>query len=194
VVGNDIVDLSKAAVESDWKRKGYLEKVFTVEEQEYILGANDADQMVWRLWSMKEGAYKAHLRSTRKKKFAPKDLRCKIENATSGLVTIEDCIYYAQSQTTPHYIHTFIGCDVSSKPKFYVHEQKKIGTEFEKFSIHNNLCKAIAQELNIKKDKVKIIKDDLNIPSLEIEGVKQKLGVSFSHHGSFSAWCYLTLA
>ena len=33
MIGNDIVDLALAKKESNWKRKGYLDKIFTVSEQ-----------------------------------------------------------------------------------------------------------------------------------------------------------------
>ena len=36
-IGNDIVDLNLAKTESNWQRKGFLEKQFTQKEQEEIL-------------------------------------------------------------------------------------------------------------------------------------------------------------
>jgi phosphopantetheinyl transferase (holo-ACP synthase) len=33
VIGNDIVDLALARKESNWKRPGYLNKIFTTKEQ-----------------------------------------------------------------------------------------------------------------------------------------------------------------
>ena len=34
MLGNDVVDLQLAAVQSDWRKKGFLDKVFSAEEQE----------------------------------------------------------------------------------------------------------------------------------------------------------------
>ena len=62
MIGNDIVDLELAAVQSNWRRKGFLEKVFTASEREIISSGEDPDLTVWLLWSMKEAAYKAHQR------------------------------------------------------------------------------------------------------------------------------------
>ena len=38
----------------------YLDKLFTKEEQEYIITATNPSIMVWALWSMKEAAYKLY--------------------------------------------------------------------------------------------------------------------------------------
>ena len=41
MVGNDIVDLKRAALESNWQRKGFLNKVFTPSEKQYIQDAEN---------------------------------------------------------------------------------------------------------------------------------------------------------
>jgi hypothetical protein len=45
VIGNDIVDL--AWKESNWKRPGYLNKIFTTKEQLLISSAENPNTMVW---------------------------------------------------------------------------------------------------------------------------------------------------
>jgi len=57
MIGNDIVDLELALKESNWKRKGFLNKIFTNEEQLLISSAINPEIMVWNLWSRKEAAY-----------------------------------------------------------------------------------------------------------------------------------------
>ena len=37
MIGNDIIDLDVAKTESNWKRKGFLDKIFTANEQFQIL-------------------------------------------------------------------------------------------------------------------------------------------------------------
>jgi len=56
LIGNDIVDLQCARKESNWQRKGFLEKQFTDLEQEIIFRVENSFETVWRLWSMKEAA------------------------------------------------------------------------------------------------------------------------------------------
>ncbi len=109
MIGNDIVDLVLASTQSNWRRKGYLDKIFTKEEQMLIVAAVNADEMVWRLWSMKESAYKIHNRETGIRKFAPTGLCCKLLNpdpAITGSVTINQVIYFTKTEFSPDYVHT----------------------------------------------------------------------------------------
>ncbi len=60
MIGNDVVDLALAKVESNWQRKGYLDKLFTTKEQNLIFCSENPTIMVWILWSRKEAVYKIH--------------------------------------------------------------------------------------------------------------------------------------
>ena len=62
MIGNDVIDLTLANQESNWKRKGFLQKLFSASEQQRILKSANPSQMVWILWSIKESVYKANLR------------------------------------------------------------------------------------------------------------------------------------
>jgi len=110
LIGNDIVDLAAAAVESNWKRKGYLEKIFTEAERFLIHVSKDANVMVWLFWTMKEAVYKAAEYNTQTKTFAPCTLSCNNlilhENSACGTVDYKGKKYYCHSGLTPDYIHT----------------------------------------------------------------------------------------
>lgn len=113
MIGNDIVDLSQAAKESNWKRTGYLEKLFTMAERFLIHVAKDPEAMVWLLWTMKESAYKAHTKDTKIRTFAPSLICCNnvIVHPTSatGNVSYMGHLYYTQSTLSETYIHTIAG-------------------------------------------------------------------------------------
>ena len=51
MIGNDIVDLAFALKKSNWKRKGYLDKIFTNHEQLLIIKSDNPENMVWNLWT-----------------------------------------------------------------------------------------------------------------------------------------------
>lgn len=109
MLGNDIVDLDLAKIQSNWRRKNYLDKIFTAEEQLLIASAKRPDEMVWLLWSMKESAYKIYNRKTGIRNFAPKSLNCIIYPNTDqikGIVNIENHTYFTKSDIQPQYIHT----------------------------------------------------------------------------------------
>ena len=76
MIGNDIVDLNLAKTQSNWKRKGYLDKIFTENEQNLIFESENPTAKVWNLWSRKEAAYKIYNRSTNIRVFNPKKFDC----------------------------------------------------------------------------------------------------------------------
>jgi phosphopantetheinyl transferase (holo-ACP synthase) len=109
MLGNDIVDLNLARTQSNWRRKNYLDKIFTAEEQLLISSAENADEMVWLLWSMKESAYKIHNRKTGIRSFAPKSLKCTIHSDSDqihGAVAIDENSYFTKSSVRLGYLHT----------------------------------------------------------------------------------------
>jgi phosphopantetheinyl transferase (holo-ACP synthase) len=77
VIGNDIVDLQQARQESNWRRRRYVEKIFTQEEQQLIITAEAPDTMVWLLWSCKEAAYKRWASKSQERRFFPKKIEVK---------------------------------------------------------------------------------------------------------------------
>lgn len=108
MIGNDLVDLDQADKDSDWRRKGYLDKIYTHQEQQLILKSQNPSQVVWTLWSMKEAAYKIYSRETNIRTFAPTSLICSMLNFSNntGLVSINNRTYYTKSSLSKSYIHT----------------------------------------------------------------------------------------
>ena len=110
MIGNDIVDLEQAAAESNWSRPGYLDKIFSSQEQFLISSHTTPSEMVWLLWSMKESAYKIMSRMEKIREFAPLKLSCNnliiLDNAAKGTVLYEDQLYYTSSVLENDYIHT----------------------------------------------------------------------------------------
>lgn len=106
MLGNDIVDLDLAKTQSNWRRKNYLEKIFTKEEQLLIAAAENPDVMVWLLWSMKESAYKIHNRKTGIRNFAPRSLSCTVHLNAYGEVNINGKTYFTKSSLQTAFVHT----------------------------------------------------------------------------------------
>ncbi|WP_231464047.1 MULTISPECIES: 4'-phosphopantetheinyl transferase superfamily protein [unclassified Pedobacter] len=112
MLGNDIVDLKLAKTQSNWQRSGFLNKIFTKQEQFYIRSSENPDRLVWLLWSMKEAAYKIHNRITGVRNFAPTSLECSIrqEDLKKGAVCIDAETYYTESDINDDYVHTVASC------------------------------------------------------------------------------------
>lgn len=155
MIGNDIVDLETARQESNWKRKGYLDKIFTPHEQFLILNSEKPEIMVWNLWSRKEAAYKIYNRETKTSGYFPIKLVCFYESANSGTVSINDTLYYTETIITEDCIDT-----VAVAKKNDLNRISVLGIE------------------------TKIYKD-LGIPYIIDSVTKSIIPVSVSHHGRF---------
>ena len=110
MIGNDIIDLDLAQKESNWKRKGFLDKIFTKKEQKLIFSAENPTVMVWSLWSMKEAGYKIYNRQTLIRGYFPMQLKCFdlefINGIYFGKVVIKDEIYFTKTEITTKFINT----------------------------------------------------------------------------------------
>lgn len=157
MIGNDIVDLALAKIESNWKRPGYLDKIFTAEEKRLISTAADPDLMLWNLWSRKEAAYKIYNRETGIRGYFPRKLECLYENANFGSVLCNGHIFYTTTEIINDKIHTVA---VTDKAHF------KLIVELD--------------------SKMKLIKKN-GVPFILEENIKSIKPISLSHHGRYSA-------
>jgi phosphopantetheinyl transferase (holo-ACP synthase) len=110
MIGVDLVDRHRAAIESNWKRKGFLNKLFNSTEQVLIQIDSHPEQMIWLLWSMKEAAYKIYSRKLNIRIFAPAKIHCTLIDSTkkslTGQVNIEGEIFYTSSNITKTLIYS----------------------------------------------------------------------------------------
>ena len=110
MIGNDVIDLVLARKESNWKRKGFLDKIFTSKEQLLISKSLNPEIMVWNLWSRKEAAYKIYNRQTQMRSYIPLQLECfdleEKEEILYGKVICYDTIYFTKTRITLESIET----------------------------------------------------------------------------------------
>ena len=155
MIGNDIVDLALAKKQSNWRRKGYLEKIFTQQEQHLINNTQNPNLMVWNLWSRKEAAYKIYNRETGIRAFIPLKLECSYESENIGTVSCRGFEYFTKTVLSEDFVYTI---SVSQQDFF-------------------NKIAAIVIE-----DKINKIN---GIPFLENQNSSFKSVVSITHHGRF---------
>jgi len=158
MIGNDVIDIMQSRKESNWQRRGFIEKIFTPDEAFLISNATNPESMVWILWSMKEAAYKVYHRKTKIREYIPKKLICFIESQShhciTGRVICSGHMYHTKTIVSGDEIHTVA------------------------VSILDDLKKVIEIE------KKGIVKDKNGIPYLDA-ALQNKKEVSISHHGRF---------
>lgn len=190
MTGNDIVDMATAAAESNWKRKGFLEKVFTLREQRYIREAVSPEEMVWKIWSMKESAYKVYTRQYGGRFFAPQKLNCTVLNGSAGMVEINAITYHTVTHSSKNYIYSiarpagtgkdpFTGC-CFRVPRHDHRSQQQF--------IYKKLVSHYAAISGKQKNKIAVIKDRSGIPNLHCSGEKPGIPVSITQHGRYAAY------
>jgi len=121
MIGNDVIDLKAARQQSNWQRKGWLEKLFTKEEQEFIRSHRDTELAVWVLWSMKEAAYKIYNRQTGYRGFNPALFVCSVCFGSTiwGNVSHNDNFYYTKTVIDNNQLYTVAVINKNDFEKIY---------------------------------------------------------------------------
>ena len=159
MIGNDVIDIFQSRHESNWQRKGFIEKLFIAEEQLLITKNSNPEIMVWMLWSMKEAAYKIYNKQTKIRAYIPQKLVCSFDSKTkefiSGKVICSENQYYTKTIIRENMIHTIAA------------------------SNQNEL------DCIIEIERKNIFKDEYGIPFL-ISGPSNVIqDISISNHGRF---------
>lgn len=187
MVGNDIVDLNIAFSNSRWLSSRFVDKIFTSVEKKQIEESADAFQTIWRLWSMKESAYKIYLQQHKSPFFDPQKIQTQILSKTDGVATIQNYSYVTTTKCSTSYMYT--------ESKFHESEslfsklfatQQKHNSEYCKEQLINYFAHTY------KKDPVflQIKKNSLGVPKLFFKNELQNKSISITHHGDYAAICF----
>ena len=182
MIGNDIIDLTLAKTESNWQRRGFLEKQFSANEQQLILNAQNSFEMVWRLWSMKEAAYKIFTQQHSVRFFAPKKFECKLMLDLNGVVCYKNQKFYTTSIVNQHYIFTRAALT-------------KETSSYSEMVSPDQIDTMIKDKLNVltglKMTGIKQKKSKTGAPSYYNKTTLLTLSCSISHHGKYGAYSFV---
>ena len=190
--GNDIVDIKLAAKESNWQRKGWLEKIFTPQEQSYIKQAPHAEKIVWTLWSMKESAYKIYTRQYGDRFFAPQKFNCNLLTDSTGTVTIGKIVYPTTTSITNNYIYSVANFFefTTLPPADYLFFCDGNSPAFQQQMIYKKLIAEYAISAGAGKEVkyLSIIKNKNGTPFIHYKNEQLNIPVSITHHGNYGAF------
>jgi phosphopantetheinyl transferase (holo-ACP synthase) len=206
MIGNDLVDLRCVQYSDGVRTSRWVEKVFTEEEKLLIEEAPEPMSLSWRMWSMKESAYKANLRraylehevhqaeldhSVPKRSFGPKLLKCSIINERLGMVLIDDEVYETVSEQDGHLIHS---CATTLDQPFIKSDIILLsGRDRERRHryIREAFLRRCSIEMGLKPSSFDIKKNEIGMPILYVDGIKSPLSFSFSYHGQSGAFALM---
>ena len=184
MIGNDVVDLNLAKIQSNWQRKGFLEKQFTQDEQFVILNSEDSFMQVWLFWSMKEAAYKCYTQEYQNRFFAPKKFSCKTLSNCIGVVEIAQEKYHIKYTLSKDYIYSVAAKEKEFKmvsDLFFINKNQE-ATKIIKDKIHASF----PSDIELKKNEI-------GIPYLYQNNQKLPVAVSTSHHGDYAGFVFSAL-
>jgi len=180
MIGNDLVDLELAAVDSNWQRKGYLEKICTAAEQKLILTAAAPADLIWLIWTMKEAAYKAENRLSGRRFYAPADFITSVypgaANGFSGQVCYRDRVFFTRTTVDNRMIHSIACLETSA----FSHIQTR----------YLSNTPGYAGEFNARQEDYRLEKNKSGIPVLACRENGRYYAASVSHHGAYLAVIY----
>lgn len=188
MIGNDIVDLARAKIDSDWLRPRWVNKAFTQKEQDFVKRSEDKDQMVWRLWSMKESAYKCSVQRKSFGRFNPLNFECSLINSNEGIIHSDNLKFYSTTYSAKSSIYSTT--TFTRKPSFF---SRIIGSDDSSAfqtskKLKEELLIYISQNMGYDICKLEIKKSLQKVPQVFFDGRKTDMTISLTHHGRFSAY------
>lgn len=155
MIGNDVVDLKLAKAESNWQRKGFLDKIYTKCEQNLIWNSTNPETTVWILWSLKESVYKAYQRMNYNRGFYPTKIQIQslelIKSKYHSHIEVYNTEFYGITTENSNFVHSIVTHKKSDLKKIKNYTANKI------------------------------VKDDNSLPFCKVS----KNPLSVSHHGCF---------
>ena len=195
MIGNDIVDLKYARLESDWKRPRFLDKIFTEKEQQLVLNGKNPELMVWLLWSMKESVYKIVSRKEGKRSYAPRRFACTTQIHSPldywGYVKYQNIFFHTHAQFFNRYIHTIAYETNADRAKISSFSIPSSPPQQQSRYIRQQLLTSFAQQTNIPLENLKVKKDLIGIPYIYYQNQPEPATISISHHGNYGGFAIL---
>jgi len=184
MIGNDIIDIAYTYKSTNWKRDGWLEKVCTPDEIELVYSSYDPFLTVWRMWTMKESAYKVSIKEGLSHSLNPASFETKFIDSFSGKV-----LYGSTSlQTLTNIIETaYISTVAARQINKIQYEVIDIGREPRK-DVRKALITHISQTHSICENAISIFSHEKRIPTILVNNTTLDISISMSHHGQYGAF------
>jgi phosphopantetheine--protein transferase-like protein len=193
MIGVDIVALGAVSNSFTIRKDRFLNKLFTIDEQQLITNSSSPENAVWLLWSMKESAWKAHQHLDGKRLFNPKSFECQISpdfnpnQSIYGRVEAFDEIYTTHSVLNSKFVYSVAGvqdADIQSFVVNFNNDSSAIQSSFLK----EQLLAQVAIIQNVQLSALELVKSQSGIPKITFNGKLLPVNCSLSHHGPFGAY------
>ncbi len=181
MIGNDIIDKSLAKQSSNWQRRGWLQKTCTDKEVSMILDSQDSFFTAWRIWSMKESAYKIWVQAGASHRLNPIKFETTLVDDCIGRVSIDSKLFQTYTENDTEYISTIASDNI---------QDAKHRVISAKLNLKEKMIASFAMTNNVKRSEISIKTNANRIPMIYINESPINCSISMSHHGQYAAYAY----
>ncbi len=185
MIGIDVIDLEQINQFDIKRRQRFLKKVFSLREQYLIDSSPNADLAIWRLWSMKESAYKILNRTANKRSFSPVKLNCDILSDSIGQVWSDNQILFTRTTASTYTISTVATNSLEIDFEKLLFKMNCINYKEQSNIVYQKLIEKIAERYQIPFKLLTLKKNEIGVPFLIFKGSVFKINFSISHHGNY---------
>ena len=190
MIGNDIIDIYETRNSTNWERPGFMQKVFTTNEQQTINASADPFATVWHLWSMKESAYKVFIQGGGSRFFNPTKIECRLDSSKKGQVKIDNTILNTNTSINSNYIFSIAtignyGIDTR------IFQLTEYNSKYQSNFMHQQVLNDFAKSNSINCDELLIQKTKTGVPTLYLKNKLLNVSLSITHHGKYGAYSIL---
>lgn len=190
MVGNDVIDLQETRRSTNWERPRWLQKVFTPKEQVMISASNDPFTLVWKLWSIKESAYKVHLQAGGQPFLDPTKINCHLETSTDSTIKVGTLLLNATTTVTTSYIFSTAQLhDAAIQTGIFLLEKRT--PQQQSSGLQQRLLQAIATKKHLELSALRLQKTSTGVPQVYCNNQLLPIACSLTHHGSYGAYSML---
>lgn len=191
MVGNDIVDINETRRATNWGRRGFVQKIFTPNEQSIINASTDPFTTVWQLWSMKESAYKVFIQAGGNRFFNPTKIECNLTALKNGQVKIDTMTLITATSINSNYIFSTAKLN-NSGIKTRIFQLAKNNIKQQSYIIHQHILNDFAKNNHLNCKALSIQKSKTGVPIIYYKNKPVNTSLSITHHGKYGAYSMFT--
>lgn len=200
MIGNDIIALNELPVESESRFCRRINKVCTDLEIKwlYSLEKPARNRAFWKLWALKEAAWKADYRRGGMRLFNPHRYNCQLDLPETEHTAAEENWLVTSSRNrmkcklnmTPSFIHALAQHDTGeySIPYWDSVSFTAKNPVVQSEELRRAVRKGLGRFFDLNRSDIRIIKDMRGVPLLFACGAELPFVLSLSHHGHWGAW------
>ena len=198
MIGNDIVDLADPQAKGKSRDTRFINRVFTLDEQQKILDSDEPDIFLWSLWAGKETGYKAISKTHPVVSSSPRHYEIKLSDSSlpeAGTVYTPCGPVPVRFFITGEYIHC-IGATIDEDVDTIVRDVQEIPQpqflpDYQSDFVREMARKKISRYLKEDPENIEIIRPKghrgLGPPVVCAGGERTSIDISMSHAGRFAA-------